>query len=115
MTKLECKAVVRHMQRKTASLAERDKAFVLHQYTNLKFHHRRGPLVIERGDGIYVEDSDGHRHIEAMAGLWSVALGFSEARLVDAAVRQMVPAAQLCRPQLQDRCAAGPAPQGHGL
>ena len=34
---------------------------------------RSGPLVIEKGDGIYVEDMAGKRYIEAMAGLWSVA------------------------------------------
>ena len=69
--------------------AERDISFVLHQYTNLRVHHEVGPLVIERGDGIYVEDSTGRRYIEAMAGLWSVALGFSEKRLADAVARQL--------------------------
>lgn len=71
------------------TLAARDVAHVLHQYTNLEQHPRKGPLIIERGDGIYVEDSEGRRYIEAMAGLWSVALGFSEPRLVEAASRQM--------------------------
>ena len=44
--------------------------------------------MIAKGDGVYVEDIHGKRYIEAMAGLWSVALGFSEQRLVDAAMRQ---------------------------
>jgi 4-aminobutyrate--pyruvate transaminase len=71
------------------SLEERDSAFLLHGYTNARKHLTRGPLVIERGEGIYVFDSHGRRYIEAMSGLWSVALGFNEQRLVDAAVRQM--------------------------
>ena len=53
------------------STAASDVAYVLHQYTNLKQHREKGPLVIERGDGIYVEDDTGRRYIEAMAGLRS--------------------------------------------
>jgi len=30
--------------------------------------------VIERGSGIYVYDDQGRAYIEAMAGLWSVAV-----------------------------------------
>lgn len=67
----------------------RDIAYHLHAYTNAHKHLERGPLIIERGDGIYVEDNQGRRYIEGMAGLWSAAVGFSEQRLVDAATRQM--------------------------
>ena len=67
----------------------RDIRYHLHCYTNARKHQESGPLIIEKGDGIYVEDVAGNRYIEAMAGLWSVAVGFSEKRLVDAATRQM--------------------------
>jgi 4-aminobutyrate--pyruvate transaminase len=36
-----------------------------------------------------VEDEQGRRYLEGMAGLWCASLGFSEQRLVDAAERQM--------------------------
>ncbi|MGH6761124.1 MAG: aspartate aminotransferase family protein [Phyllobacterium sp.] len=71
------------------SIEARDAAYHLHAYTNAKKHMETGPLVIESGDGIYVQDAAGNRYIEAMAGLWSTALGFSEKRLVQAATRQM--------------------------
>ena len=67
----------------------RDIAYHLHGYTDARKHDQNGPLVIAKGDGVYVEDSHGNRYIEAMAGLWSVALGFSEPRLVAAATKQM--------------------------
>lgn len=67
----------------------RDKKYHLHSYTDARRHQEVGPMIIEKGDGIYVEDSNGKRYIEAMAGLWSVAVGFSEPRLVEAATRQM--------------------------
>jgi 4-aminobutyrate--pyruvate transaminase len=67
----------------------RDVAYQLHPYTNARTHQQNGPLVIERGEGPYVFDASGKRYLEAMAGLWSVALGFNEKRLVEAAHRQM--------------------------
>jgi 4-aminobutyrate--pyruvate transaminase len=67
----------------------RDIRYHFHPSTNAHLHQEVGPLVIERGDGVYVEDSSGKRYIEAMAGLWSAAVGFSEHRLAEAAARQM--------------------------
>lgn len=71
------------------SLEARDVAYQLHSYTDARKHEDTGPLVIEKGEGIYVEDNTGKRYIEAMAGLWSVGVGFGEKRLVEAAARQM--------------------------
>ncbi|MBN9668914.1 aspartate aminotransferase family protein [Roseibium aggregatum] len=71
------------------SLEARDIAFQLHSYADARRQEEAGSLVIEKGEGIYVEDISGKRYIEGMAGLWSVAVGFGEKRLVDAATRQM--------------------------
>jgi 4-aminobutyrate aminotransferase-like enzyme len=71
------------------SLAGRDVATVIHPYTNLEQHKMVGPTVIARGEGVYVYDDSGKKYLEGMAGLWSTSLGFSEKRLVEAAVRQM--------------------------
>jgi 4-aminobutyrate--pyruvate transaminase len=73
----------------TRALHAGDIAYHLHSYTNARAHEEAGPLAIERGEGVFVYDTEGRRYIEAMAGLWSVALGFSESRLVDAAIDQM--------------------------
>lgn len=67
----------------------RDIESVLHPYTNLKKHRESGPLVIVRGEGVRVIDNTGKEYIEELAGLWCTALGFSESRLVDAAIRQL--------------------------
>lgn len=71
------------------SIEARDVAHVLHPYTNAVNHERVGPLMIAGGDGIYVVDNQGNRYIEGLAGLFCASLGFSEERLVEAAVRQM--------------------------
>ncbi|KAI1692404.1 aminotransferase class-III domain-containing protein [Ditylenchus destructor] len=71
------------------SVEARDIAYQMHPNVNLRKFEKTGGLVIESGEGIYVTDSSGKRYIEAMAGLWSVALGFGEKRLVEAATKQM--------------------------
>ncbi|HYP70127.1 MAG TPA: aminotransferase [Variovorax sp.] len=67
---------------------QKDIAHVVHPYSNLDAHDKRGPVVIVRGDGCYVEDESGKRYLEGMSGLWCASLGFSEKRLVDAAMAQ---------------------------
>jgi 4-aminobutyrate--pyruvate transaminase len=62
---------------------------LVHPYTPLHAFGDTGPMVIRRGDGVYVEDDRGRRYLEAMSGLWCAALGFSDQRLVDAATKQM--------------------------
>jgi 4-aminobutyrate--pyruvate transaminase len=47
------------------------------------------PLIIQKGEGVYVWDSKGNKYIDALAGLWCTALGFSEKRLVEAAEKQL--------------------------
>ncbi len=71
------------------SLQARDKAYLVHPFTNLRAHEQQGPLVITRGEGIWVYDDDGKAYIEGLSGLWCASLGFSEKRLVEAARRQM--------------------------
>ncbi len=71
------------------SLASRDIASLVHPYTNLKAHQTQGPVVMTRGEGVYVYDDSGKEYIEGLAGLWSTSLGFKEERLVEAAAKQM--------------------------
>jgi hypothetical protein len=71
------------------SVEGRDIAYQMHPNVNLRAYEKTGGLVIESGDGIYVTDNNGKRYIEAMAGLWSVALGFGEKRLAAVAKAQM--------------------------
>ncbi len=77
------------MTDKPNSPEARDIAYHLHPYTNAKKHLEAGPLIIDRGEGVFVYDNNGKQYIEAMAGLWSVGVGFNEKRLVKAATEQM--------------------------
>ncbi|MEP7182991.1 MAG: aspartate aminotransferase family protein [Betaproteobacteria bacterium] len=70
--------------------AMRDLAYHLHPSSNLRTVQNEGPLVITRGEGVYVFDEQGNRYLEGMAGLWCTSLGFSERRLAEAAYRQLL-------------------------
>ncbi|NNG04817.1 MAG: aspartate aminotransferase family protein [Inquilinus sp.] len=49
-----------------------------------------GSRVIERAEDIYLWDSEGHRILDGMAGLWCVNVGYGRRELADAAHRQML-------------------------
>jgi len=71
------------------SIEARDAAYQLHSYSNARKMEAEGSLILEEGEGIYVTDNTGKRYIEGLSGLWSVAVGFGEQRLIDAANAQM--------------------------
>jgi putrescine---pyruvate transaminase len=47
------------------------------------------PLVIERGEGVYLYTADGRKILDAMAGLWNVSAGYGREELAKAAYDQM--------------------------
>lgn len=77
------------MQQKLTNAETRDIEVLLHPTTNLAMHREKGPLILDRGEGIYVYDTHGKRYIEGMAGLWCTALGYGNQELIEAATEQM--------------------------
>jgi adenosylmethionine-8-amino-7-oxononanoate aminotransferase len=56
-------------------------------FTNMRGHE---PPIIVRGDGCYLEDVDGNRYLDALAGLFSVNLGYGYGEEIgQAALEQM--------------------------
>jgi 4-aminobutyrate--pyruvate transaminase len=72
-----------------SNLAVRDVETLVHPYTNLATLRENGPLVIERGKGVFVYDTACKPYIYGMAGLWCTALGYRNEELVEAATAQM--------------------------
>jgi 4-aminobutyrate--pyruvate transaminase len=72
-----------------SNLQTRDVESVLHPYTPLHKLKTMGPLIIERGKGVYVYDTQGRGYIEGMSGLWCAGLGFGDEELIDAATEQL--------------------------
>ena len=73
-----------------SNLAARDVETLIHPYTQLASFRETGPLILERGEGVWVFDTEGKGYIEGMAGLWCTALGYSNRELVEAAREQMM-------------------------
>jgi 4-aminobutyrate--pyruvate transaminase len=68
----------------------RDMARHLHGQSHMSSSESMSaPLVIVRGDGVHVWDEGGRRYLDAMAGVGNATLGYSEPRLVEAAMRQL--------------------------
>jgi len=72
-----------------SNLAIRDIETLAHPNTNLAQLRETGPLVIERGKGVYLYDSNGKAYLEGMAGLWCTALGYGNEELAETAAAQM--------------------------
>ena len=56
-------------------------------FTQHALHQK--PLVIVKGQGCTLTDAEGKEYLDGMAGLWCVAVGYGQERLVEAAARQM--------------------------
>ena len=59
----------------------------MHPFSHLPTLAESGPVVIDRGEGIYIFDDAGNRYLEGNSGLWNVVLGFDNKGLVEAAQR----------------------------
>lgn len=69
--------------------ARLDARYLIHGFTDLSRHRDQGPVVINRGDGVFVYDEQGRDYIEAVGGMWCASLGFGEEALIEAAAEQM--------------------------
>jgi putrescine---pyruvate transaminase len=77
------------MARTTRDWQAADAAHFLHPFTDFQSLAAKGSRVIERGEGIYLWDSEGQKLLDAMSGLWCVNVGYGQRELIDAATRQM--------------------------
>ncbi|MBI3524180.1 MAG: aspartate aminotransferase family protein [Betaproteobacteria bacterium] len=73
----------------TRALQQRDSAHYLHPFTDTQALAAKGARIITRGEGVYVWDSEGHKILDGMSGLWCVNVGYGRKELVEAATRQM--------------------------
>ena len=70
----------------TQNWIEKDKK-QLHPTYHPKTH--ANPLVIERGEGVWLHTTDGQRILDGMAGLWNVNAGYGREEIAKAAYDQM--------------------------
>jgi len=61
----------------------------LHPFCDNAVLAKKGTRIITRAEGVYVWDAEGHKLLDAFAGLWCVNVGYGRQELVAAAARQM--------------------------
>jgi putrescine aminotransferase len=75
----------------TAQWRASDLSHHLHPFTDTKsLSEKGGSRIITKADGVWLEDSEGNKILDAMAGLWCVNVGYGRRELADAAHRQML-------------------------
>ena len=75
--------------RSTREWQAADAAHFLHPFTDFQSLARKGSRIIARAENIYLWDTEGHKILDAMSGLWCVNVGYGQQALIDAATRQM--------------------------
>jgi adenosylmethionine---8-amino-7-oxononanoate aminotransferase len=71
---------------RTRDLVARDLASVWHPFTQHAQWESDEPLVIDRGEGVYLIDSDGNRYLDGVSSLWVTVHGHGVAE-IDEAIR----------------------------
>ena len=65
-------------------LIDSDASYVLHPATSITAIEASGPRMIMKAEGNEIIDSSGTRFLDAVAGLWSVNVGYGRKALADA-------------------------------
>jgi adenosylmethionine-8-amino-7-oxononanoate aminotransferase len=74
--------------RDNATLAARDLAHVWHPCTQMKDHEVLPPIPVRRGSGVWLEDYDGHRYLDAISSWWTNLFGHANPKISAAVVAQ---------------------------
>ena len=72
-----------------AALDAIDRAHLIHPVSPWRTHEARGPMVLESAQGVWLKDNNGHRLLDAFAGLWCVNVGYGQESVIQAAADQM--------------------------
>ena len=79
--------ITNHMP--TAELQALDAAHHMHPFSDNSALAKKGARIMVSGKGVWLRDSEGHKIIDAMAGLWCVNIGYGRTELGEVAKRQM--------------------------
>lgn len=69
-------------------LAALDKAHALHPWTHFDSFNDEGALVIERGKGCHLWDTDGNKYLDAVGGLWCTNIGLGRKEMAEVIAEQ---------------------------
>ena len=73
----------------TSALIARDFASVWHPFTQHALWPGDEPLVIDRGEGVHLIDTDGRRYLDGVSSLWVTVHGHGEPAINEAIIAQL--------------------------
>jgi adenosylmethionine-8-amino-7-oxononanoate aminotransferase len=73
----------------TETLRAYDKRYVWHPFTQMRDWERDEQIVITRGEGSWIIDSDGNRYLDGVAAIWTNVHGHCRREINDAIKRQV--------------------------
>lgn len=73
----------------TKSLAEKDKRHIWHPFTQMRDWSHEDILIIERAEGVYLQDTEGRKYLDGVSSLWCNVHGHRVPE-IDAAVRDQL-------------------------
>ena len=79
--------ITNHMP--TAELQALDAAHHMHPFTDNAALAKKGVRIMKSAKGVWLTDTEGHKIIDGMAGLWCVNIGYGRKELAEVAARQM--------------------------
>jgi adenosylmethionine-8-amino-7-oxononanoate aminotransferase len=68
------------------SLADKDRRHLWHPFTQMRDWMAEEPIIIERGEGAHLWDTNGHEYLDAYASIWTNIHGHAHPR-INAAIR----------------------------
>ncbi len=77
------------MHKTTQRLIELDKKYLWHPFTQMADWLAGEPVIIERGEGYYLMDTEGRRYIDGVSSLWCNVHGHN-VRMIDEAIRRQL-------------------------
>ena len=72
-----------------ADVAAKDKRHTLRPWINFDQFARDEQLIIKRGEGVWLEDVEGKRYLDAVGGLWCTNIGLGRDEMADAIADQV--------------------------
>ncbi|MDK2587039.1 adenosylmethionine--8-amino-7-oxononanoate transaminase [Romboutsia sedimentorum] len=69
-------------------LQEKDLKYVWHPCSQMKDYEKFPPIVIEKGKGVFLEDIEGKKYLDAVSSWWVNLFGHSNQRISDALYNQ---------------------------
>jgi taurine-pyruvate aminotransferase len=71
----------------TQKWQEKDNRYVWHALSG--YDPSASTMIVEKGDGAWITDTDGNRYLDGMSGLWCVNVGYGREELARAAYEQL--------------------------